>query len=86
MSETLSYDGLGVPFNGYCPCTAGGDGHEVTAIGRTPTGNIVGTDTHALRYVDGITVVVHFNIGQSADRAQVRAVADAIHEAASHSR
>jgi CubicO group peptidase (beta-lactamase class C family) len=84
--ETVSYDGFGVPFNGYCPCTASGDGHEVTAIGRTPTGNIVGTDTHALRYADGITVVVHFNIGQSADRAQVRAVADAIHEAASNSR
>jgi CubicO group peptidase (beta-lactamase class C family) len=85
-SETISYDGLGVPFNGYCPCTSSGDGHEVTAIGRTPNGAIVGTDTHALRYADGITVVVHFNIGQSADRAQVREVADAIHEAASHSR
>jgi CubicO group peptidase (beta-lactamase class C family) len=84
-SEIISYDGLGVPFNGYCPCTAAGDGHEVTAIGRTPTGNIVGTDTHALRYADGITVVVHFNIGQSADRTQVRAIADAIHRTAASS-
>jgi CubicO group peptidase (beta-lactamase class C family) len=82
LNDPGSYDGLGVPFNGYCPCTAVGDGHEVTAIGRTPHVRVLGVDMHALRYDDGITVVVHFNSGQSTDRAQLRAVADAIHEAA----
>jgi CubicO group peptidase (beta-lactamase class C family) len=82
VGDPASYDGLGVPFNGYCPCTVSGDGHEVAAIGRTPAGRVVGSDAYIFRYEDGISVVVQFNSEQAVDRAQTRAVADAIHAAA----
>jgi hypothetical protein len=59
-----------------------GDGHEVAAIGRTPAGRVVGSDAYIFRYEDGISVVVQFNSEQAVDRAQTRAVADAIHAAA----
>ena len=80
--DPVSYEGLGVPFNGYCPCTPSGAGHDVTAIGRAPSAHRPGVDTHAIRYADGITVVVSFNSGQATDRTQTKAVVDAIHAAA----
>ena len=80
--DPVSYEGLGVPFNGYCPCTPSGAGHDVTAIGRTPGTHVLGVDMHAIRYADGITVVVHFNSGSATDHAQTHAIADAIHTAA----
>ena len=72
--------GDGVPINGYCPCEVEGDVVTVTAVGRTP--NAPGTDTFALHYLDGITVVVHVNSSEAADRAPIRAIADQLHDAA----
>jgi CubicO group peptidase (beta-lactamase class C family) len=73
--------GLGVPYQGYCPCVATPDGNQVERIGRRPYA--VGTDVQAVRYLDdGISVVVHFNSDAHVDRAPVLAVADAAHAAA----
>jgi hypothetical protein len=73
--------GDGIPFNGYCPCEVNGDLVQVTAIGRSPGG--LATDIFALHYLaDDITVVLHINSSEAADRNQIRAVVDAIHAAA----
>lgn len=85
VTDPVSYDGLGVPFNGYCPCSPAEGGHDVTAVGRTPAWTVLGSDAHVLRYADGTSVVLHFNSGQVVDRARLRAVADAIHAAAAAS-
>ena len=66
-----TYVGLGVPFNGYCPCTEVDDGIEPTAIGRAP--GAIGTRTFLLRYADGISVVVNVNSNE-ADPADIEAV------------
>lgn len=76
--------GDGIPFSGYCPCEVQGELVEVTAVGRTPGG--LGTDVFALHYLaDDITVVLHVNSSEAADRTQLRAVVDAIHSAAAAS-
>jgi CubicO group peptidase (beta-lactamase class C family) len=72
--------GLGVPYHGYCPCTATGDGNEVTSIGRRPYR--VGTELHTVHYLeDGVSVVVLFNSDAWQDRSQIIAVVDQIHAA-----
>ena len=75
--------GLGVPFNGFCPCTSVDGGVEPTAFGRTPSG--VGTRTWLLRYADGISVVVNVNSDEAAP-GDIQAVASEVHDiaAASH--
>jgi len=75
--------GSGVPFNGFCPCDADGANVSVIAIGRVP--NSPFTNNHVLHYADGVSVVLHFNSGEVADRAPLRQLADAIHEAAASS-
>ncbi|MGZ8761653.1 MAG: serine hydrolase domain-containing protein [Aeromicrobium sp.] len=70
-----------VPFGGYCPCSPSPEGGlEVDAFGRGPNG--LGTSGYMLKFSDGISVVVHFNSGEWSDFTQIRAVADAIHTAA----
>lgn len=73
--------GDGIPFNGYCPCELDGDLVSVSAVGRTPN-NTVGGDTFALHFLaDDVTIVLHVNSSEAADRSQIRAVVDAIHNA-----
>lgn len=79
-TDPTSYVGLGIPFNGYCPCVPEGDGHDVTAIGRTPGG--LGTLTYLYRYADGISIVLHFNSDNVPDRTETDALVDRIHETA----
>jgi CubicO group peptidase (beta-lactamase class C family) len=71
--------GLGVPFNGYCPCTEVGGGIEPTAIGRAP--GAIGTRTYLLRYADGISVVVNVNSNEAAP-ADIQAIANTVHDLA----
>ena len=80
VSAHVSVVGDGVPISGYCPCELDGDLVKVAAVGRTPQD--LGTDTFALQYPDGITVVVHVNSSEVADRTQIRVVADQLHDAA----
>lgn len=70
--------GLGVPLNGYCPCTPAGDGNEASFVGRTPKGP--GTDNHVLAYPDGISVVLHYNSNEEVSDLDLRAVAQEIHD------
>lgn len=70
---------LGVPVNGYCPCTPEGDGNEVSFLGRAPKG--LGTDSHILAYPDGISVVLHYNSNEEVSDLDLRAVAQQVHDA-----
>jgi D-alanyl-D-alanine carboxypeptidase len=79
-SNPNTYIGLGVPFNGYCPCTEVEGGIEPTAIGRKPAS--LGTRTFLVRYADGISVVVNVNSNEVADAADIEAVVDSIHDIA----
>jgi CubicO group peptidase (beta-lactamase class C family) len=73
--------GYGIPFNGYCPCRPDGAGMSVTAIGRAPAS--LGTDVHLFHYpADEVSVVLHFNSSEWVDRAPIRQIVDAIHDAA----
>jgi CubicO group peptidase (beta-lactamase class C family) len=72
--------GRGVPFNGFCPCTAVDGGIEPSAIGRTP--GSIGTTTILLRYADDISVVFNVNSNEAAVAADLKAVADEIHDLA----
>ena len=75
--------GYGIPFNGLCPCQTHGNSVTVTAIGRAPSS--LGTDNHILYYTaDDVSVVLHFDSSEWVDRAPLRQVADAIHDAATH--
>jgi len=74
------YNGVGVPFNAYCPCTEVEGGVEPTTIGRRP--GTIGTRTFLLRYGDGISVVVNFNSDEAADDADLEAVVAAVHDLA----
>ena len=78
-----TYVGLGVPFNGYCPCTEVAGGIEPSAIGRAP--GALGTRTLLLRYADGISVVVNVNSNE-ADPADIEAVASNVHDIAAGER
>lgn len=69
---------VGVPFNGYCPCTNVDGGIEPTAIGRVP--GAIGTRTVLLRYADGISVLVNVNSNEG-DIADIRAVATSVYDA-----
>ena len=74
-----TFIGVGIPFNAYCPCTEVDGGIEPAAIGRVP--GAPGTRTVMLRYVDGISVVVNVNSNE-ADSAEIRAVANVVHDTA----
>ncbi len=76
-----SVHGYGLPFNGYCPCESAGAGNglDVATIGRQPSS--VGQSLFMLRYPDGVSIVLHFNSGDEADRDDTRAVVEAIHAA-----
>ena len=80
VSAHVSVVADGVPISGYCPCKADGELVKVAAVGRTP--QELGSDTFVLQYPDGITVVVHVNSSEVADRTQIRVVADQLHRAA----
>lgn len=75
-----TYVGLGVPFNGYCPCADVEGGIEPSAIGRKP--NALGTHTFLLRYADGISIVVNVNSGEMAEPTDLEAVVTSIHDIA----
>ena len=76
--------GSGIPFYGFCPCEEDGANVSVIAIGRAP--NAPFTDNHLFHYpADGVSVVLHFNSGESPDRTPQRQLAEAIHEAAASS-
>ena len=79
-----NYVGLGVPFNGYCPCTEIDGGIEPTAIGRVPGG--LGTRTYLWHYADGISVVVNLNSNEMTDPAAGEALTNAIHDLAAAAR
>ena len=74
-----TYIGLGVPFNGYCPCTEVTGGVEPTAIGRAP--GALGTKTVLVRYADGISVVVNVN-SDGAEAADIESVVSSVHDIA----
>ena len=71
-----SVHGYGLPFNGYCPCESAGAGNglDVATIGRQPSS--VGQSLFMLRYPDGVSIVLHFNSGDEADRGDTRAVVE----------
>jgi CubicO group peptidase (beta-lactamase class C family) len=72
--------GVGVPFNGFCPCTAVDGGIEPVAIGRAPA--TVGTKSYLWRYTDGISIVFNVNSNVPADTAEVDAVMTTLHDIA----
>jgi CubicO group peptidase (beta-lactamase class C family) len=76
--------GSGIPFYGFCPCEENGANVDVTAIGRAPHSPF--TNNHIFHYPDdGVSVVLHFNSDEQTDRAPLRQLAEAIHEAAASS-
>ena len=78
-----TYVGLGVPFNGYCPCTEVDGGIEPTAIGRTPGAHRYADVSPALRRR-------HLRRGQRqqqrGDQADLEAVANEVHDIAAAAR
>lgn len=83
--ESSTVVGYGIPFNGYCPCEADGDGDglSVTKFGRA--GQTVGNDTQMLHFPDGISIVLHYNSQEWSTKDGLVAVSDAIHAAAAAS-
>jgi CubicO group peptidase (beta-lactamase class C family) len=79
-----TYVGLGVPFNGYCPCIEVDGGIEPIAIGRTPRS--LGTQTIIWRYADGISVVLNVNSNELANPADIDAVVRELHDLATGAR
>jgi D-alanyl-D-alanine carboxypeptidase len=76
--------GSGIPFYGFCPCEEDGANVSVTAIGRAPHSPF--TNNHVFHYpADGVSVVLHFNSDEQTDRAPLRQLAHAIHDAAASS-
>ncbi len=80
VGDPTSYIGLGVPFNGYCPCEPEGSGTRVHAIGRSPGG--LGTITYLYRFADGISVVLHLNSNHAPGRTQLDDLVERIHRIA----
>jgi hypothetical protein len=75
-----TYIGVGVPFNGYCPCTDVAGGIETTAVGRQP--GAIGTKTVLFQYADGISIVVNVNSNEIADPADFEAVVADVYDLA----
>ena len=83
-TDDMDVFGSGIPFYGFCPCEDDGANVTVAAIGRAPQSPF--TNNHVFHYpADGVSVVLHFNSGESPDRAPQRQLAEAIHEAAASS-
>ncbi|HZA75113.1 MAG TPA: serine hydrolase domain-containing protein [Acidimicrobiales bacterium] len=83
-SDGMDVYGSGIPFYGFCPCEDDGANLAVAAIGRAPQSPF--TNNHVFHYpADGVSVVLHFNSGESPDPAPQRQLAEAIHEAAASS-
>jgi CubicO group peptidase (beta-lactamase class C family) len=77
--------GVGTPINGYCPCaSAAGNGLTVAAMGRRPTS--LTTNVSIIRFPDGISVVLHFNSDDVADRDAIWDVVLAVHDVAADTR
>jgi D-alanyl-D-alanine carboxypeptidase len=72
--------GVGIPFNGWCPCTEVTGGIEPAAIGRAPAS--FGSKSYLWRYSDGISVVLNVNSNEIADPFQLDAVTRAVHDLA----
>jgi CubicO group peptidase (beta-lactamase class C family) len=72
--------GVGIPFNGYCPCTDVDGGIEPTTTGRRP--GSIGTATYLWRYGDGISVVLNVNSNEHDDPADLDAVVGALYDLA----
>jgi CubicO group peptidase (beta-lactamase class C family) len=81
VNAALDYHvGVGVPFNGYCPCTQVDGGIEPTAFGRVP--GSLGTLSFILHHTSGISVVLNVNSDEVADLADLAAVVQAVHDLA----
>jgi CubicO group peptidase (beta-lactamase class C family) len=70
--------GRGVPFNGYCPCEPAADGITPAVTGRQPNG--IGNNLYVYNYADGISVVLQYNSDEIASKADIRKIADEIHD------
>jgi CubicO group peptidase (beta-lactamase class C family) len=77
------HNGVGVPFNGVCPCRNVDGGIEPTAFGRMPSAP--GSRLILLRYTDDISVVVNVNSNEAAP-ADIQAVANEVHDIAREGR
>lgn len=83
-NPTLEYHaGVGVPFNGFCPCTEVKGGIEPTAYGRIVRS--LGTLTYVLHYGDGLSVVMNVN-SDGAEPAELLGVVEELHDLAAAAR
>jgi CubicO group peptidase (beta-lactamase class C family) len=73
-----AYLGDGIPFNGYCPCEPSADGNTPAVTGRQPNG--IGNNLYVYNYPDEISVVLQYNSQEIASKADIRKIADEIHD------
>ena len=73
-----AYLGHGIPFNGYCPCEPAADGVTPSVTGRQPNG--IGNNLFVFNYPDQISVVLQYNSDEVKSRADIRKIADEIHD------
>ena len=73
-----AYHGQGIPFNGYCPCEPAADGNTPAVTGRQPNG--IGNNLFVYNYPDEISVVLQYNSDEIASKADIRQIADQIHD------
>jgi CubicO group peptidase (beta-lactamase class C family) len=76
--QTDAYQGHGIPFNGYCPCEPTADGNSPAVTGRQPNG--VGNNLFVYNYPDQISVVLQYNSDEITSKADIRKIADEIHD------
>jgi hypothetical protein len=78
VNPDVTYVGVGIPFNGYCPCTDVAGGVEPSSIGRKPSG--LWSRTFIVRYADGISLVLNVNTGASSPTAELDALEATLHD------
>jgi len=76
--EVQSYQGRGIPFNGYCPCEPAGDVVTPSVIGRQPNG--IGNVLLVYTYPDDISVVLQYNSQEETSKADLRKIANEVHD------